>query len=88
MECGAAEVVVLPCNGDSIRVAEIAARTAEEGRRVSGWSQIASHAQVQGLAVIAVSRPRSRLRPGRPRHAAATARLDLRHGAITVAAKR
>ncbi len=54
--CGAEEVVVLPNDPDSVRVAEIAARTAEsdEGLTVA---VIPTHAQVQGLAALAVHEP-------------------------------
>jgi len=54
--CGAAEVVVLPNDPDSVRVAEIAARTAEtdHGVRVA---VIPTQAQVQGLAALAVHEP-------------------------------
>ena len=50
------EVVVLPNDADSVRVAEIAASTAEsdEGIRVA---VIPTQAQVQGLAAIAVHEP-------------------------------
>ena len=34
--CGAAEVVVLPNDADSVRAAEVAARTAESDQRASG----------------------------------------------------
>lgn len=80
---GAAEVLVLPNDPDSVRVAEIAARTAQEsGIRAA---VIPSHAQVQGLAALAVHEP------GRGFEAdllemTATAR-HARHGAVTVAAK-
>ena len=81
---GAAEVVVLPNDGDSIRAAEIAARTAEEdgGVRVE---VIASTAQVQGLAAIAVHEP-GRTFEQDVREMTATAR-HVRHGALTIAAK-
>lgn len=80
---GAAEVLVLPNDPDSVRVAEIAARTAQEsGIRAA---VIPCHAQVQGLAALAVHEP------GRGFEAdllemTATAR-HARHGAVTVAAK-
>ncbi|WP_345264169.1 DAK2 domain-containing protein [Nocardioides nanhaiensis] len=82
--CGASEVVVLPNDHDSVRVAEIAARTAEtdHGLRVV---VIPTVAQVQGLAALAVHEP------GRPfdkdvLEMTATAR-HARHGAVTVAAR-
>jgi dihydroxyacetone kinase-like predicted kinase len=84
MQCGAAEVVVLPNDADSIRVAEIAARTAEEGGEVR-VEVIASHAQVQGLAAIAVHEP-GRTFDQDVREMTATAR-HARHGAVTVAAR-
>jgi len=81
---GAAEVVVLPNDPDSVRVAEIAARTAENdhGMRVA---VIHTQAQVQGLAALAVHEP------GRGFDAdvlemTATAR-HARHGAVTIAAR-
>ena len=82
--CGAAEVVVLPNDADSIRVAEIAARTAEEGGQVR-VEVIASQAQVQGLAAIAVHEP-GRTFDQDVREMTATAR-HARHGAVTIAAK-
>ena len=84
MQCGAAEVVVLPNDADSIRVAEIAARTAEEGGEIR-VEVVASQAQVQGLAAIAVHEP-GRTFDQDVREMTATAR-HARHGAVTVAAK-
>ena len=84
-ECGAAEVVVLPNDPDSVRVAEIAARTVEE----SGQARVAvipSVAQVQGLAAIAVHEP-GRSFDQDVLHMTATAR-HARHGAVTIAARR
>ncbi|HSU02607.1 MAG TPA: DAK2 domain-containing protein, partial [Nocardioides sp.] len=54
--CGAAEVVLLPNDADTVRAAEIAARTAvaEHDIRVE---VIPTHAQVQGLAAISVHEP-------------------------------
>ncbi len=83
--CGAAEVVVLPNDADSVRVAEIAARTAEE-RGETRVEVIASQAQVQGLAAIAVHEP-GRSFDQDVREMTATAR-HARHGAVTVAARR
>ncbi len=82
--CGAAEVVVLPNDADSVRVAQIAARTAEEdeGLRVA---VIATQAQVQGLAALAVHEP-GRSFEQDVLEMTATAR-HARHGAVTVAAK-
>jgi dihydroxyacetone kinase-like predicted kinase len=82
--CGAAEVVVLPNDPDSVRVAEVAARTVEE----SGHARVAvipSVAQVQGLAAIAVHEP-GRSFDQDVLHMTATAR-HARHGAVTVAAR-
>ena len=81
---GAAEVVVLPNDPDSVRVAEIAVRTAQESGGIKA-AVIPTHAQVQGLAALAVHEP------GRSFEAdvlemTATAR-HARHGAVTVAAK-
>ncbi len=81
---GAAEVVVLPNDPDSMRVAEIAARMAEESGAVR-VAVINTVAQVQGLAAMAVHEP------GRSFDAdilemTATAR-HVRHGAVTIAAR-
>ena len=82
--CGAREVVVLPNDGDSVRVAQIAAGTAETdlGLRVA---VIATQAQVQGLAAMAVHEP-GRSFDQDVLEMTATAR-HARHGAVTVAAK-
>ncbi|MBD8869011.1 DAK2 domain-containing protein [Nocardioides sp. MJB4] len=82
--CSAAEVVVLPNDPDSVRVAEIAARTAEEQGRVR-VAVIPSVAQVQGLAAIAVHEP-GRSFDQDVLHMTATAR-HARHGAVTVAVR-
>ncbi len=81
---GAAEVIVLPNDRDSIAAAEAAARTArtETDLRVA---VIATNAQVQGLAALAVHEP------GRPfeqdiLEMTAAAR-HARSGAVTVAAR-
>jgi len=83
--CQAREVIVLPNDHDSLRVAEAAARTAEhdDGLEVA---VIRTAAQVQGLAAMAVHEP------GRPfdrdvTEMTATAR-HTRHGGVTVAVKR
>lgn len=83
--CGAAEVVVLPNDGDTVRAAEIAARTAEAELDVS-VEVIPTHAQVQGLAAISVHEP-GRGFDADVREMTATAR-HVRHGAVTVAARR
>ncbi|WP_426243986.1 DAK2 domain-containing protein [Nocardioides sp. LHG3406-4] len=83
--CGAAEVVVLPNDPDSVRVAEIAARTAEE----SGDLRVViipTRAQVQGLAAAAVHEP-GRSLDADVLEMTATAR-HARHGAVTVAARK
>lgn len=82
--CGAAEVVVLPNDVDSVRVAEVAALTAaqEGGVKVE---VIPTQAQVQGLAAIAVHEP-GRTFDQDVREMTATAR-HARHGAVTVAAR-
>ncbi|HEX6149961.1 DAK2 domain-containing protein [Nocardioides sp.] len=82
---GAGEVVILPNDPDSVRVAEIAARTAEsdEGIRVV---VVPTVAQVQGLAALAVHEP-GRAFDQDVLEMTATAR-HARHGAVTVAAKR
>jgi uncharacterized protein len=84
--CGAAEVVVLPNDNDTVRAAEIAARTAEAdlggGLRVA---VIPTHAQVTGLAAIAVHEP-GRGFDQDVLEMTATAR-HARQGAVTVAAR-
>lgn len=82
--CGAEEVVVLPNDADSVRVAEIAARTAEsdEGLTVA---VIPTHAQVQGLAALAVHEP-ARSFEHDVLEMTATAR-HARHGAVTIASR-
>ncbi len=64
--CGAGEVVLLPNDADSVRVAEIAARTAEQEGEVR-VEVIPSLAQVQGLAALAVHEPGRTFDAGRPR---------------------
>ncbi|MFN8194738.1 MAG: DAK2 domain-containing protein [Nocardioidaceae bacterium] len=80
----AAEVVVLPNDHDSVRAAEIAARTAEEDHGVR-VAVIPSQAQVQGLAALAVHEP-GRSFDQDILEMTATAR-HARHGAVTVAVK-
>ena len=82
--CAAREVVVLPNDQDSVRVAEIAARTAEAdyGVRVA---VIPTQAQVQGLAALAVHEP-GRAFDQDVLEMTATAR-HARHGAVTIAAR-
>ncbi len=81
---GASEVVLLPNDGDSVRVAEIAARTAEEDHGVRAVV-IPTHTQVQGLAALAVHEP-GRGFDQDVLEMTATAR-HVRHGAVTVAAR-
>jgi DAK2 domain fusion protein YloV len=83
-DCGAAEVVVLPNDGDTVRAAEIAARTAEAELDVS-VEVIPTQAQVQGLAAVSVHEP-GRAFDADVREMTATAR-HARHGAVTVAAR-
>ncbi|GIM65932.1 hypothetical protein Pve01_87050 [Planomonospora venezuelensis] len=85
VSCGAAEVVVLPNDGDTVRAAEIAARTAEAEHDVD-VEVIPTQAQVQGLAAISVHEP-GRAFDADVREMTATAR-HARHGAVTVAARR
>ncbi len=81
---GAAEVVILPNDPDSVRAAQIAARTAEEDHAVR-VAVIPTEAQVQGLAALAVHEP-ARTFDADVLEMTATAR-HTRHGAVTVAAK-
>jgi DAK2 domain fusion protein YloV len=85
-DCGAAEVSVLPNDQDSVRVAQIAARTAEadlgDAVRVA---VIPTQAQVTGLAAIAVHEP-GRSFDQDVLEMTATAR-HARQGAVTIAAK-
>ena len=84
-ESGAAEVVILPNDPDSVRAAQIAARTAEEDHDVR-VAVIPTEAQVQGLAALAVHEP-ARSFDADVLEMTATAR-HARHGAVTVAARR
>jgi uncharacterized protein len=84
--CGAAEVVVLPNDQDSVRVAQIAARTAEADS--DGEIRVAvipTHAQVTGLAAVAVHEP-GRAFDQDVLEMTATAR-HARQGAVTIAAR-
>ncbi|CAN5410572.1 DAK2 domain-containing protein [soil metagenome] len=83
-ESGAHELVILPNDGDSVRVAQIAAGTAETdlGLRVA---VIPTLAQVQGLAALAVHEP-GRSFDQDVLEMTATAR-HARHGAVTIAAR-
>jgi len=81
---GAREVVVLPNDAESVRVARLAAGTAESdlGLRVS---VIPTRAQVEGLAAVAVHEP-GRTFEADVTEMTATAR-HVRQGAVTVAAR-
>lgn len=84
--CGAAEVIVLPNDGDSVRVAQIAASTAEADLEGSiRVAVIPTHAQVSGLAAIAVHEP-GRAFDQDVLEMTATAR-HARQGAVTVATR-
>jgi DAK2 domain fusion protein YloV len=85
-DCGAAEVIVLPNDHDSVRVAQIAARTAEAdlGDTVR-VAVIPTQAQVTGLAAVAVHEP-GRSFDQDVLEMTATAR-HARQGAVTIAAR-
>src|SRR5690606_23522200 len=83
-ESGAAGAVLLPNDPDTVRSAEIAARSAEAALEVRA-AVIPSTAQVQGLAALAVHEP-GRSFDQDVLHMTATA-SHTRHGAVTVAAK-
>jgi uncharacterized protein len=83
-ESGAAEVVILPNDQDSVRAARIAARTAEEDLEVR-VAVIPTEAQVQGLAALAVHEP-ARSFDADVLEMTATAR-HARHGGVTIAAR-
>ncbi len=85
--CGATEVVVLPNDADSVRVAQIAAQTVETDA-APGTVRVAvipTQAQVQGLAALAVHEP-ARTFDQDVLEMTATAR-HARHGAVTIAAR-
>jgi DAK2 domain fusion protein YloV len=82
---GAAELVILPNDHDSVRASQIAARTAEEDLDVR-VAVIPTEAQVQGLAALAVHEP-ARSFDADVLEMTATAR-HTRHGAVTIAARR
>lgn len=85
--CGAREVVVLPNDEPTVRAALAAASTAEadHGHRGLRVSVIPTHAQVQGLAALAVHEP-GRAFDQDVTEMTATAR-HVRHGAVTIAAR-
>ncbi len=80
---GAAEVIVLPNDGDSIAVAEAAAQAArDEGIRVA---VIPTRAQVQGLAALAVHDASRSFDDDVVQMTSAAGHA--RHGAVTIAAR-
>ena len=81
---GAAEVVVLPNDADSIRVAEAAARTAREDGDLR-VGVIPTSAQVQGLAALAVHEPGRSFEEDLLQMTSAA--RHTRSGAVTVAAR-
>ncbi|CAI9419000.1 DAK2 domain-containing protein [Nocardioides sp. T2.26MG-1] len=84
--CGASEVIVLPNDHDSVRVAQIAASTAEaDSDGAVRVAVIPTQAQVTGLAAVAVHEP-GRSFDQDVLEMTATAR-HARQGAVTVAAK-
>jgi DAK2 domain fusion protein YloV len=86
--CGAREVVVLPNDGDSVRVAQIACQMVENDPDLGGHVRVAvipTQAQVQGLAALAVHEP-GRTFEQDVMEMTATAR-HARHGAVTIAAR-
>ncbi|WP_370291431.1 DAK2 domain-containing protein [Nocardioides sp.] len=85
--CGAREVVVLPNDEPTVRAAQAAAGTAEADHGASGLrvAVIQTHAQVQGLAAVAVHEP-GRGFDHDVTEMTATAR-HVRHGAVTIAAR-
>ncbi|WP_043641985.1 DAK2 domain-containing protein [Nocardioides alkalitolerans] len=82
---GAAEVVILPNDPDSVRAAEVAARTAEEDGDVR-VAVVPSRAQVQGLAALAVHEPGRAF--GQDVVEMTAAARHCRHGAVTEAVRR
>ncbi len=83
-QTGAQEVLVLPNDPDSVRVAQIAASTAEADHEIR-VAVIPTTAQVEGLAALAVHEP-GRTFDADVLEMTATAR-HARQGAVTVAAK-
>jgi len=83
-QTGAEEVLVLPNDPDSVRVAQIAASTAEADHEIR-VAVIPTTAQVEGLAALAVHEP-GRTFDADVLEMTATAR-HARQGAVTVAAK-
>ncbi|WP_134738583.1 DAK2 domain-containing protein [Nocardioides sp. 503] len=86
--CGASEVVVLPNDPDSVRVAQIAGQMVENDPDLDGQVRVAvipTQAQVQGLAALAVHEP-GRTFEQDVLEMTATSR-HARHGAVTIAAR-
>ncbi|MCL2542686.1 MAG: DAK2 domain-containing protein [Nocardioidaceae bacterium] len=83
--CGAHEVVLLPNDENTVRAAQAAAATAEADHRDVRVAVIPTHAQVQGLAAMAVHEP-ARTFDQDVTEMTATAR-HVRHGAVTVAVR-
>jgi DAK2 domain fusion protein YloV len=84
--CGAAEVIVLPNDHDTVRAAEVAARTAEaDSDGAIRVAVIPTQAQVTGLAAVAVHEP-GRSFDQDVLEMTATAR-HARQGAVTIAAR-
>ena len=84
VSAGAAEVIVLPNDRDSVAAAEAAARTAREETDVR-VAVIATNAQVQGLAALAVHEPGRTFEQDILEMTAAA--RHARSGAVTVAAR-
>jgi dihydroxyacetone kinase-like predicted kinase len=84
-QCGAQEVLILPNDPDSVRVAQIAATTAQADHDIR-VAVIPTTAQVEGIAALAVHDP-GRTFDADVLEMTATAR-HARQGAVTVAAKR
>lgn len=82
---GAAEVVVLPNDPDTVRVAEAAAAVAEENDDIR-VVVVPTKAQVQGIAAMAVHEPGRGF--GSDVVQMTSAARGARHGAVTLAAKR
>ncbi len=81
---GADEVIMLPNDADSVRVAQVAASMAEQDEAIR-VAVIPTQAQVQGLAALAVHEP-GRTFDADVLEMTATAR-HARHGAVTIAAR-
>ena len=84
LACGAREVVVLPNDADSVRVAQLAAGTATHDHGLT-VAVIPTRAQVQGLAALAVHEP-GRAFDADVLEMTATSR-HVRHGGVTRAAR-